>query len=725
MNLSIFTKLLLCFITAVAILIALVLSVSNTLSEGFVENINKQVSSSLADSTYELLFNHTRTTLDYLEEEVQDDMYFSDSDNIHSELSKFTNDPNIDAIFVLDNNNKILASKSELTFKERKVLLLIVKEEFDSSNQIVTQQSNNIVIARKLFIYDEPIGMLIISTNYTYYDKELKKLFDTINLLANQYGEKHLTRLTFVISIFTLFFIVIISVVISRITDPLRQLKVDIKSFGNDSQNTHIFTQRGSDEIGLLARSFYQMSLKVRKRESQISKLAATDSLTQLHNRSSLIEQISMIIRTDKYPNLMCLYLDLDNFKDINDTFGHEEGDKLIIEVAKRLQGLTAAEYQDEIMSRCFKSNLFLSRLGGDEFVLLFEFDKQTPFSDQLSEQLAQQVLSAFEGKLLDYNTSASFGISLFPQNGNTVKELLKTADIAMYHAKSCGRNQYQFFSQKMGTALLRTRDIEEALQDVLENNLIEQLHMAYQPQYLLKGSKLVGAEALIRWNHPKYGGISPAEFIPIAERRGLITQFTLLSFDILLEDILFFKSHHKEQLIISWNLSSIVLLKPNIGELLDQKLRDRGLSSKGISIEITETAFISDLKLANKNIAQLQKLGFKIWLDDFGTGYSSLSILSDVPLDGLKIDRSFVNKIKEVDNSADTASQTESENNRTIIDAFIKLADTLKLDVVAEGIETQYQFDYLDDLNCSYGQGYYLAKPMPLKKLIKLEGIS
>ena len=649
-------------------------------------------------------------------------MYFSDSDSIQDELSKFTNDGNIDAIIVLDKNRAVLATKSNIQIKNLLEISSIVNQGLVGKKQITIKIESNIVLARNLYIYDELVGVIIISTNQTYYNSELQKLFDTVHLSTKQHGDSYLTRLSFIILLFCLFFIVFISAVLSRITEPLRELKNDINKFGNDTQNTNVFIKRGSDEIGQLARSFYQMSLKVRKREKQISQLAATDMLTQLNNRSSLINKIANLIDSENCQNLMCVYLDLDNFKDINDAFGHEEGDRLIKEVAKRLSKLTSYEHQDEIINRSFKDNLFIARLGGDEFVLLFQFDQQTPYSETLSIQLAQQVLYAFDGKLLHYNTSASFGISLFPQDGNSVEDLLKTADIAMYHAKSLGRKQYQFFSQEMSTALVRARLIEEALQALLDNNLSDQLYMVYQPQYQLQEDKLVGAEALIRWNHPDYGALSPVEFIPIAERRGLIMEFSLLTFDILLDDMLTLKNYCSNRFVISWNLSSIVLLKPCIADILAKKLQEKGLNSKNISIEITETAFISDLELANKNIYLLQQKGFKVWLDDFGTGYSSLSILSDVPIDGLKIDRSFVNKIEQIEASCDINRQTETENNSVIIDAFINLADTLKLGVVAEGIETQFQLNYLKQLNCAYGQGYYLGKPMHLEAFIELK---
>lgn len=722
MNLSIFSKLLLCFFIAVSALIVIVLSVSNSLNRTFVEDLNQQVSASLADSTYELLLNHTRTSLDYLEEEVREDMYFSDSDSIQNELSKFANDNNIDAIIVLDANKKVLATKSNVELTNLSEISSIVNQGLINKKQMITQLNNNIIIARNLYIYDEPIGALIISTNQTYYNSELKKLLDTIQQRSKQHGDSYLVRLSLMILIFCLFFIVFISAVLSRITKPLRQLQNGIKQFGNDTQNTHVFIKRGNDEIGQLAQSFYQMSLKVSKREKQISQLAETDTLTQLYNRASLINKIESLIDSEQYQSLMCIYLDLDNFKDINDTFGHQEGDRLIKEVAKRLKKLTLLDYQDEIINRSFKNNLFIARLGGDEFVLLFQFDQQTPLCEKLSKTLANKVLHAFDGKLLDYNTSASFGISLYPQDANSVEDLLKTSDIAMYHAKSLGRNQYQFFSKEMSTALIRARVIEEALQALLDYNLADQLYMAYQPQYQLRDNTLIGAEALIRWNHPEYGALSPAEFIPIAERRGLITQFSLLTFDILIKDMLALKNYCHKAFIVSWNLSSIVLLNSNIAEQLDKKLREKGLNSKNISIEITETAFISDLELANKNISLLQEKGFKVWLDDFGTGYSSLSILSDVPIDGLKIDRSFVNKIEKIDSTLPLAQQAESENNSIIIDAFINLADTLKLGVVAEGIETQFQLDYLKNLNCTYGQGYFLAMPMRINELIELK---
>ncbi|MGR5117098.1 putative bifunctional diguanylate cyclase/phosphodiesterase [Vibrio astriarenae] len=700
MRINIFTKLLSILFLSISMVVGMFIFVAHSLNNDFINRVYDEVEFVLTENSTDFLLTHADKNMEYLQGEIINYMYFSDADRILGEVTKFISDSSTDAIYVRDANGDLLAKMSKYEDKNELRIFEEADELLAIHNDAYIQIDKKIALAQRFFIYDEPVGSVIIVSNQEYYASEIGTSLDIIQSLSSMQRDKHLYQFAVVILLSTVLFLFCAGALLTRLLDPIRRLRQDINNFGEKTDNSAPFEDYPNDEIGDLAHSFKMMRDKVSKRENEIVRLAQFDPLTNLYNRNFLISHFESLI-TDTDRQVICLYMDLDNFKEINDTFGHDEGDLLIQEVAGHLAMLRNKQYDDPTLAKCFKECMTLSRLGGDEFVLLFQIDDMGIGAYSLGFQIAQQVTSLFRNKLLSYNVTSSMGLSLFPMDGNSVDELLKKADIAMYSAKAKGKGRFEFFNEEMSSALAREKTVEQLLIKALEEEGTPQFHMVYQPQYHLRSDKLVGVESLVRWVHPQQGFISPAEFIPIAERKGLIEKLGKVTVRLIMQDMKQWRQFGWA-LPVSWNLSTVELLKTDIVEFLIEQLNSAGIPRKLFNIEITETALVTDLERAKTQIDMLRNNQFKVWLDDFGTGYSSLSILGEVEIDGLKIDRSFVSAIG------------EGETSKTlVVDALVQLTNTFDIYIVAEGIETQYQLDYLKATRCHFGQGYFYSKPI------------
>ncbi|MDN2483226.1 putative bifunctional diguanylate cyclase/phosphodiesterase [Vibrio agarivorans] len=700
MRINIFTKLLSILFLSISMVVGMFIFVAHSLNNDFINRVYDEVEFVLTENSTDFLLTHADKNMEYLQGEIVNYMYFSDADRILGEVTKFISDSSTDAIYVRDANGDLLAKMSKYEDKNELRIFEEADELLAIHNDAYIQIDKKIALAQRFFIYDEPVGSVIIVSNQEYYASEIGTSLEIIQSLSSMQRDKHLYQFAVVILLSTVLFLFCAGALLTRLLDPIRRLRQDINNFGEKTDNSAPFEDYPNDEIGDLAHSFKMMRDKVSKRENEIVRLAQFDPLTNLYNRNFLISHFESLV-TDTDRQVICLYMDLDNFKEINDTFGHDEGDLLIQEVAGHLAMLRTKEYDDPTLAKCFKECMTLSRLGGDEFVLLIQIDDMGIGAYSLGFQIAQQVTSLFRNKLLSYNVTSSMGLSLFPMDGNSVDELLKKADIAMYSAKAKGKGRFEFFNEEMSSALAREKTVEQLLIKALEEEGTPQFHMVYQPQYHLRSDKLVGVESLVRWVHPQQGFISPAEFIPIAERKGLIEKLGKVTVRLIMQDMKQWRQFGWA-LPVSWNLSTVELLKTDIVDFLIEQLNSADIPRDLFNIEITETALVTDLERAKTQIDMLRNNQFKVWLDDFGTGYSSLSILGEVEIDGLKIDRSFVSAIG------------EGETSKTlVVDALVQLTNTFDIYIVAEGIETQYQLDYLKATRCHFGQGYLYSKPV------------
>ncbi len=408
------------------------------------------------------------------------------------------------------------------------------------------------------------------------------------------------------------------------------------------------------------------------------------DSLTGLYNRSGFLKRLDLLIK-DQTP-LILYYIDIDNFKNINDSLGHIIGDKVIREISARLK-------------RTVPSDAILGHLGADEFAVILPEPTMPEIETQLAEKIIALINEPFNLNYFSKRLACSIGTVSFPENGNDARNLLQNADTAMYEAKSRGRNRTIAFEERMNKEARTRLWLEIELQKALQQDGLE---VWYQPKVSARDYSINGAEALIRWKHPIEGYISPGAFIPVAEKAGLIEQVGR----VVMREVFTTVKHWKQQKIlpgkVAINLSPEQFGNPSLIRYMGDLLEATRLEPSCITFELTETAVMSDSEHTLQMLKAIKKLGFTLSIDDFGTGYSSLSYLARFPIDELKIDRAFITDV-------DTLPKQV-----TVIENIISLGKSLNLHVVAEGIETQSQAQLLSSLNCHTIQGFHFYRPQP-----------
>lgn len=420
--------------------------------------------------------------------------------------------------------------------------------------------------------------------------------------------------------------------------------------------------------------------------ERQISFLAHHDALTHLPNRALLGDRIHQsLISAERYQQkLALLYLDLDRFKFINDSLGHAIGDALLIAVANRL--IDHMREQDTVC-----------RIGGDEFIILLP-DTDADGAAHVAQKIIDTITRPFSINNNQLFVTVSIGISIYPDNGIDGETLNKHADTAMYRAKHAGRNQYQFFTQEMHSQIVYKLELEHALRSALDQ---QQLELVYQPQLDLQNLQITGSEALLRWHHPELGEVAPLEFIPIAEETGLINSIGVWVMRTAIQQCKTWVDQGHKDIVMAINLSAVQFNNPTLVHTIVGILEEYQLPSHNLELEITESVAMLDIDLTIRQLKALTATGIRVSLDDFGTGYSSLNYLKKFPIDTLKIDQGFV------------MDMLYDEDDEAIVDAVIKLARSLGLKTLAEGVETQAHYQALKSKGCDYAQGYLFSRPI------------
>lgn len=423
--------------------------------------------------------------------------------------------------------------------------------------------------------------------------------------------------------------------------------------------------------------------------------LALHDELTGLPNRTLLLDRLRHALARAERQNsrVVLMFVDLDNFKDVNDSLGHEHGDQLLTQLSERLLG-------------CVREQDTVARLGGDEFTVMLEESNPTE-AEILAIRIQQTLNRPFVLRGNEVYATASIGIALFPEDGSDLQGLMQSADTAMYRAKQRGRNTFCYSTEDLRRISVERLAIQNGLRQARESG---ELGLVFQPLYAVEGRRLVGCEALMRWSSPGMGVVGPARFIPIAEESGQIIQLTEWLIGAVLRQIAMWRLQGLVPPRVSVNISPLHFRIQSIGELVMRQLAEHGLPSDVIGIEITESAMSLAPEQVSGNLLQLKGLGVPVSLDDFGTGYSSLSRLSRLPIDTVKIDREFI------DGLDDPRCEDDAEITRTII----LMAHSLGMKALAEGVETQAQLDILERLGCDYVQGVLLGAPMAADELAR-----
>ncbi|BAU66050.1 response regulator receiver modulated diguanylate cyclase/phosphodiesterase with PAS/PAC sensor [Stanieria sp. NIES-3757] len=429
--------------------------------------------------------------------------------------------------------------------------------------------------------------------------------------------------------------------------------------------------------------------LERKRAEEQLIYDALHDGLTGLPNRNLFSEHLNRVLKKhQRNPEnqFAVLFLDLDRFKVVNDSLGHTIGDQLLIQMGKRIQA-------------CLRSSDLLARLGGDEFAILLEGINTIKDATKFAKRIQKSLTLPFWVGSNEVFTSASIGIAFSDLNSNSSEELLRNADIAMYKAKALGKSRHELFNETLHIEVVNRLQLETDFRRALDKG---ELQLHYQPIISLSNQKVIGFEALVRWHHPKRGYVCPEKFISLAEETGMVIP---LGWWVLQEACYQLRewqiNFNNPNLTVGVNFSQKQLSQTNLVDSLLQILEATGLEAKSLKLEITESMLMDDIKATMKTLSRLKAVGIQLHLDDFGTGYSSLSYLHSLPIDALKIDRSFIKNIDQ-----------EGKNSK-IVEAIVMMAKSLELKVIAEGIETPIQLAKLQKLQCPYGQGYLFSRPL------------
>ncbi|MES2871100.1 MAG: EAL domain-containing protein [Pseudomonadota bacterium] len=430
----------------------------------------------------------------------------------------------------------------------------------------------------------------------------------------------------------------------------------------------------------------------IKKSQAELMRLAHHDPLTDLPNRLLFTDRAEQALASSRRHNSGCalLMIDLDHFKIINDSLGHNVGDLLLKAVGDRLQSL-------------FGTHFTVARLGGDEFAVLAESCSKVAQAVALAQQVLEVMKGAFEVDRHSLFISASIGISVFPGDASNAEQLLRNADSALFKAKNAGREGYALYTEELTTHAQYRIEVASDLRRALEQH---ELRVYYQPVHDLQTSRLVGVEALVRWQHPQRGLVSPGEFIPIAERTGLIAEIDAWVLEQACWQMCQWQSAGVDLSFVAVNISSRLFARPELYTLVSTVLADTGLNPALLELEVTESAVMDDSQSALEQMNHLRAMGVRLAIDDFGTGFSSLLRLKQLPVQKLKIDQGFV------------AGLPGDSDDVAIVRAVIALAHSMGLQVHAEGIEHVEQARLLLDFNCGLGQGYWFGRPVPAEAL-------
>ncbi len=483
----------------------------------------------------------------------------------------------------------------------------------------------------------------------------------------------------------------------------VRSVEYELIRFGEAQHFEARLVATGPNEVLGLVRDISE-----RKRaEEQIRRLAYCDSLTGIPNRQAFLEMLERELQRSKIGNkkFAVLFMDLDAFKRINDTLGHNVGDQLLKQVSDRLRETIRPNdlmSRGDLVPRADTPNSAgtnLARLGGDEFTILIPDLERVEHALNVAHRVKDAMRRPFVIEGNEIFVTASIGISLFPEDGDDCTSLLKYADTAMYHAKNCGKNNAKLYSSSLTMQIMSHVRLEVGLRRALQN---DELYLLYQPQLDVRSNEIVGVEALVRWRHAERGVVSPNEFIPLAEETGLIVPIGEWVLRTACNQARHWQKLGRRPVRIAVNLSAKQFKDENLSQIVLSALHDTGLDPRLLELELTEGTLMDDAKATLATLEQLRGIGVYLSIDDFGTGYSSMNYLKRFDVRALKIDRSFISGLP------------QDSENAAITRAIIAMAHGLKMIVVAEGVETGEQLVLLEEYGCDLVQGFYLGRPAP-----------
>jgi diguanylate cyclase (GGDEF)-like protein len=660
---------------------------------------------------YERLRESGQAQVTQAAELLANPLYYFDLDAIGSTTRSILHQPGVSYVLVYDGKGDIIHDGSgDIPSYGQAMRDPLAKRIIGADDMQVLAQPDVLDVSMPIMLGDQRLGGVRIGYSLAklraeeaHIDREMQGMLDDI-------GTRYLSWITLLLcSLLALF--VVVGVVLQRaLVRPIRRLSEAASDIEAGRFATALPPTERTDEVGALVNAFSRMSDSIVRHDRDMRRMAYTDALTGLSNRLAFRETLDhrLMELRGVGRQLALLFADIDDFKRVNDTLGHDVGDEVLVQCANRIR---------ESVGRLAGGSAQLARFGGDEFVILIQADAEhggdvraaaTQLAENIVAELGRPILAQDRQVFL----GASIGVTLFPDDASGATMLMKNGDIAMYQAKLAGKNCYRFYSRAMDQAVSRRVRIEQDLRGAWERG---ELMLAYQPIYRVADKRLVGAEALLRWRHPVHGQVAPSVFIDVAEQSGLIEAIGPAVVRAACKDAAQWRNAFPEfdALFVAINVSARQLRSGDFREQVLEALLESGLPPRLMHLELTETAVLSDESLARSILTDLRNHGIKVWLDDFGTGFSGLSHLRRVPVDGVKIDRSFIADVmRDPDDLALTA-------------AIIAMAHSLGMTVVAEGVEKEGQSELLRSRGCDLAQGYWYCHPMSTHDLSALLGQS
>ncbi len=636
-------------------------------------------------------------------------LYYFDLDAIGDTTRSILHQPGVSYVLVYDGKGDVIHDGSgDIPSYGQAMRDPLAARIVKADDLLVLSHGDALDVSIPIMLGDQRLGGVRVGYSLSKIRAEEAHIGQQMGRMLGEIGSRYLTWIALLLcSLLGLF--VIVGIVLQRaLVRPIRQLSAAASEIESGNFATRLPATGRADEVGTLIDAFSRMSDSIVRHDRDMRRMAYTDALTGLSNRLAFREALDhrLMELRGVGRQLALLFADIDDFKRVNDTLGHDVGDEVLVQCANRIR---------EAVERLAGGAAQLARFGGDEFVILLHADAEHTGDVRVAAaQLAEHLVAELGRPILAQDRQVflgtSIGVTLFPDDASGATMLMKNGDIAMYQAKLAGKNCYRFYSRAMDQAVSRRVRIEQDLRGAWERG---ELTLVYQPIFRVADKRLVGAEALLRWMHPIHGQVAPSVFIDVAEQSGLIESIGPAVVRAACKDAAQWRGRFADadELFVAINVSARQLRSGDFREQVLEALRDSGLPPQSMHIELTETAVLSDETLARTLLSDLRNHGIKVWLDDFGTGFSGLSHLRRVPVDGVKIDRSFIaDMLRDPDDLALTA-------------AIIAMAHSLGMTVVAEGVEKEGQFELLRSRECDLAQGYWFGHPMPIQDFCRLLG--
>ena len=648
------------------------------------------------------LRRHGEATVDQLADALANPLYYFDLDAVGAIVRSAQKEPDVSYVLVYDTQGRIIHDGTPDIAVYGQPMTDPLAYEAINARAMHTQWSPQIVdVSEPVMVGSLRIGGVRVGYSVASVRAYEDKAVDAARARLNALGARHLGWIALLLAALVAACLATMVYVQRTLVRPIRQLARAAHDIEVGNYNGERLASERNDEVGELVRAFGTMADSIARHDRDVRRMAYTDSLTGLTNRLAFRENLDhrLMMLRGAGRQLALLFADIDDFKRVNDTLGHEAGDEVLQQFAHRIRDAVEQMGGDDAL---------LARFGGDEFVILIQDGDVRACATRLAEKLVAELGRPIVVQDRQVFLGTSIGITLFPEDASGATALMKNGDIAMYQAKVAGKNCYRFYSRAMDQAVERRVRMEQELRGAWERG---ELSLLYQPVFRLSDSRIVGAEALLRWQHPELGMVAPSVFIDVAEQSGLIESIGPRVLRTACAAAARWSADRDalDALFVSVNVSPRQLRNGDLPDVVADCLRETGLPPSRLHLELTETAVIADEAHASALLATLHRTGVKVWLDDFGTGFSGLSHLRRVPVDGVKIDRSFI------------ADMLRDPDDLALTTAIIAMAHSLGITVVAEGVEKEGQFDLLRERGCDLAQGYWLGYPVTAAEFAQL----